>query len=280
MTDPFVGRTIGNFVLSRKVGEGGMGAVYLGEHNRISRRAAIKVLLPELASEPEVVARFLNEARASADIKHPHVIEISDFGELDDGTSYLVMEWLQGRSLADRMGAARVPVTQALHIGRQIAEALEAAHQRGVVHRDLKPDNVFLVERDGDADFVKVLDFGIAKILRGATELHTQTGAIMGTPGYMAPEQCRGEVVDPRADLYALGVILYEMLGGRLPFEAEGLGELPLFARANVEAAAARRGCCRMSARRWRSWCIGRWPRIRRRAGRRRACWARPSTRL
>jgi serine/threonine-protein kinase len=234
-----IGTTIGNYVVRDKIGEGGMGVVYVAEHPRIGRKVAIKVLLPEYSQNPDVVARFFTEARASSAIKNEHIIDIIDFGELADGSSYIIMEWLEGRPLTAVLGSeGKLSVERALHVARGIGRALAAAHGRGIVHRDLKPDNVFLVQRGDDPEFVKVLDFGIAKLLgpdtkdggAGAAKLasKTRTGAIIGTPMYMSPEQCRGVAVDERSDIYSLGVIGYQMLTGKVPFEAEGLGELLL----------------------------------------------------
>jgi serine/threonine-protein kinase len=228
-----IGTTIGNYVVKKKIGQGGMGAVYLAEHPRIHRQVAIKVLLPEVSKNAEVVQRFFTEARSSSEIHNEHIIDILDFGELPDGTSYIIMEWLDGQSLRETLRRqGKLPIPRALHITRGIAQALGAAHQAGIVHRDLKPDNIFLVRKGEDPDFVKVLDFGIAKLMGhhdgNANEIKTQTGALIGTPSYMSPEQCRGQPVDQRTDIYALGVLMYQMFTGRLPFLAEGLGELLL----------------------------------------------------
>jgi serine/threonine-protein kinase len=228
-----IGRTIGNYVVRTKIGEGGMGSVFAADHPRIGRRVAIKVLHPELGKNPEIVARFFTEARAANEIRNEHIIEILDFGELPDGISYFIMEWLEGRSLSKALEEMpQFPAARALHVARGIARALTAAHDKGIVHRDLKPDNVFLLNRGDDPDFVKVLDFGIAKLMAGdpLQGFKTQTGAIMGTPYYMSPEQCRGSTrdIDHRTDIYALGCILYQMVTGRLPFNADGLGELLL----------------------------------------------------
>ena len=229
-----IGTTIGNYVVKEKIGEGGMGVVYLAEHPRIGRQVAIKVLLPEYSQNPEVVARFFTEARASSAIKNEHIIDIIDFGELPDKSSYIIMEWLEGAPLTKVLQEGKMPVDRALHIARGMGRALAAAHSRGIVHRDLKPDNVFLVVRGDDHDFAKVLDFGIAKLLgnegAGAPQIasKTRTGAIIGTPMYMSPEQCRGVAVDERSDIYSFAVILYQMLCGKVPFESEGLGELLL----------------------------------------------------
>ena len=223
-----IGTAIGNYVVKSKLGEGGMGAVYLAEHERLGRRVAVKVLLPEMVRSKEIVARFFNEAKAATDIKNEHIVDVLDFGELGDGTSYIVMEWLEGQSLADLLRSGPVPVARTVHSARGIAKALGAAHARGIVHRDLKPDNVYLVTRDGDADFVKVLDFGIAKLTTNAGDVRTQAGAVMGTPLYMSPEQINGANVDQRTDIYAMGIIVYQMLTGSLPFETTTLTELLL----------------------------------------------------
>jgi eukaryotic-like serine/threonine-protein kinase len=197
------------------------------------KRMAIKVLHPEMIRLPEVVQRFENEAIAAAHIDSPHVVTATDFGKLADGSFYLALEFIEGKSLREVLAGGPLELGRALHIGRQIATALSRAHQLKIVHRDLKPENVMLVDRDGDTSFVKVLDFGIAKISLGevigeaqaAAEpgkpVLTQAGMVYGTPEYMAPEQALGQPVDSRADLYALGVMLYEMLTGRRPFEAD-----------------------------------------------------------
>lgn len=225
-----LGRSVGNYQLVSKIGEGGMGVVYLARHLTLGRPAAVKVLLPEMSANPDIVARFFNEARAATAARNPGIVEIFDFGFADERSAYIVMEYLEGESLAARVRRGRSTVTATLMIVRAIARALQAAHQLGIVHRDLKPDNVFLVP---DAELpsgerVKLLDFGIAKLASGITETsHTRTGTVMGTPTYMAPEQCRGAgSVDHRADLYALGCIAYQMLCGQPPFVAEGAGEI------------------------------------------------------
>jgi serine/threonine-protein kinase len=228
-----IGDTIGSYRILDKLGEGGMGAVYLAEHALIGRKAAIKVLLPALSGHQEIVNRFFNEARSTAQIKHAGLIDVYDFGYHTNGSAFIVMEFLEGESLATKLRRERKLGTALLcALGRQIAAALGAAHEKRIVHRDLKPDNVFLVP---DAEVacgirVKVLDFGIAK-LAGAGEaagsVKTRTGAVMGTPMYMAPEQCRGAgSVDARADIYSLGCMLFEMACGRTPFEREGIGEI------------------------------------------------------
>src|SRR3569623_1318945 len=227
-----IGRTIGNYIVRDKIGEGGMGVVFRAEHPHINRRVAIKVLHPGADRNPEVVHRFFNEARAATEIRNEHIVEVLDFGTLPEGMPYLVMEWLDGESLGSLLRTPRkLPLGRAALSMSGCARALRAAHGKGVVHRDLKPDNVFLVRRDGEPDLVKVLDFGIAKLLATGmpVQYQTQTGAIIGTPAYMSPEQCRGaKEIDYRTDVYALGVIGYQMLPGQLPFAAEALGALLL----------------------------------------------------
>jgi serine/threonine-protein kinase len=217
----------GRYRIEALVGSGGMGAVYRAEHVHMRKAVAVKVLHKEMTAFPEVVARFEREAVAAGRIEHLHVVSASDFGKLEDGSFYLVLEFIEGQSLAKLVSkeGALAPL-RALRITRQIVEALHAAHGVGIVHRDLKPDNVMLVERDDAPDFVKVLDFGIAKIkVEDSVEqpVLTQIGTVFGTPEYMSPEQARGELVDARADLYTVGVILYEMLAGSSPFKDDDL---------------------------------------------------------
>jgi len=224
------GATIGQYRVTGLIGQGGMGAVYAAEHALLGRPAAIKVLLPDLSQKQDVVMRFFNEARAATAIRHPGIIEIYDFGWTPDGAAFIVMEHLQGETLSRRSERARFRWQAALSVARQIAGALAAAHGKGIVHRDLKPDNIFMVldpEVPG-GERIKLLDFGIAK-LAGDTSTSvsmTKTGAVMGTPTYMAPEQCRGVAVDHRVDLYALGCIVFELCSGRPPFVGEGTGDV------------------------------------------------------
>jgi serine/threonine protein kinase len=222
----------GRYRIDALLGEGGMGRVYAGEHVLMRKRVAVKVLHRELTSVPEVVARFEREAMAAANIDHSNVAAATDFGKLDDGSVYLVLEYVEGESLRDLVAQGPFPPERAIRIARQIASALGAAHALDIVHRDLKPENVMLVTRAGDHDFVKVLDFGIAKVPMGEPKLTegkpiTRAGMVFGTPEYMAPEQALGQQVDGRADLYSLGVIFFEMLAGRRPFSsATGVGIL------------------------------------------------------
>jgi eukaryotic-like serine/threonine-protein kinase len=227
--DPMVGQVIGGrYRITGVLGEGGMGIVYAGEQpmGTTIRKVAIKTLHPHLSKDPSVLARFHRECGTVAQLEHPNTIKFFDFGATDDGTLYIVMEFVSGRPLNDviakegRLGAARV-----IHIMRQVCGALDEAHQQGIIHRDLKPDNLILTNRAGETDVVKVLDFGIA----GRTESTdaqkeqklTQQGMVLGTPPYMSPEQFTGKALDARSDIYSLAVVAYEMLSGKLPFDAE-----------------------------------------------------------
>ncbi len=227
--DPLVGQTLAErYRVERLLGTGGMGAVYRAEHVHMRKAVALKVLHREMTAVPEIVARFEREAVAAARIEHPNVAAATDFGRLEDGAFYLVLEYVEGKSLSRTLRDEGVfTPLRAVHVARQIAEALAVAHAVGVVHRDLKPDNVMLVGREHDPDFVKVLDFGIAKLNSDESSedqpVLTQAGAVFGTPEYMSPEQAKGEPVDTRSDLYTLGMILYEMLSGTTAFVAEEL---------------------------------------------------------
>lgn len=227
-----IGRKVGHYHITRPIGKGGMGQVYEAVHEEIERRAAIKLLLPQYTNDPEAAARFLNEARAVNIVQHPSLINIFEFGRLDDGTAYIVMEYLEGETLRHRLvrSGGRLG-SDAVRITRQIASALAAAHAKGIVHRDLKPANLMLVS-DSDVvggERVKVLDFGIAKLTENQApgQVETRTGTVLGSPSYMSPEQCRNVgKVDDRSDVYALGVILYEMIAGRQPFYSQSEAEI------------------------------------------------------
>ena len=214
----FTGRVIDSrYRVIRKIGEGGMGTVYAGEHVEIGKDVAIKILHPAYSTQQDLVERFRREARAASRIGHPHIIDVTDFGETEDGCAYFVMEHLDGIDLADVLShERRLAPERACKIATQICRALAAAHAAGVIHRDLKPENIFLVARDGQADFVKVLDFGIARSMGRARRL-TNPGVAMGTPEYMAPEQAEGGAVDQRSDIYSVGALIYEMVSGSPP---------------------------------------------------------------
>ena len=212
----------------KKLGEGGMGQVYLAEHVKMGRRSAIKVMNPSMVHDPDAVARFNREASNASRINHPNVCAIYDFGETPDGLIYLAMEFIEGEPLTDlleRDGA--LPLARAADIFRQSADALQVAHDLGIVHRDLKPDNIMLSRKKGGGDTVKVVDFGIAKAVGGddAGQKVTKTGLVIGTPEFMSPEQLSGDTLDGRSDLYSLALVFYRMLTGKLPFEATTVQE-------------------------------------------------------
>ena len=216
--DPFVGRTIaGRYLIEELLGSGGMGSVYRARHQIIGRDVALKFLEPSLVKNERQRKRFLGEARAANQINHEHIIDITDFGETEDGQVYLVMEYLEGCTLSQEIQAGPLAPRRALRIAIQVALGLARAHELGVVHRDIKPANIFLLQRKADADYVKILDFGVARIEHD-TRI-TGQGSIVGTPEYIAPEQIRSAVAQPSADLYSLGCVVFEMLTGRLPFE-------------------------------------------------------------
>ncbi len=223
--DAYVGWSIdGRYKVLSFIAEGGMGVVYKAQHTKIDRLVALKILRADFVKDREVTDRFLTEAKAASAIGNVRIVDVFDFGELPDGAAYLAMEYLDGDPLSVRIKkAAPFETDLVIHVAKQVAEALHAAHEAGIVHRDLKPDNVFLVEHDKDPNFVKILDFGIAKVAGGDNKL-TRAGTIFGTPHYMSPEQGSAAAVDRRSDLYALGVIMYEMVSGRVPFE----GDTPL----------------------------------------------------
>jgi serine/threonine-protein kinase len=226
--DSLVGAVLADrYEVVRRIGEGGMGAVYEARHTVIGKRVAVKVLLEKFVAKSDFVARLLQEARLASSIGHEHIVDVTDFGTTVDGRSFVVMEFLDGESLAElAMREAPLPIERSVGIARQVASALGAAHAKGIFHRDVKPENIYLVKR-ADVDFVKVVDFGISKAVKPAGDEGgegyrlTHTGLLLGTPLYMSPEQARGEEdLDHRVDIWALGVLLYECLTGEVPFRA------------------------------------------------------------
>ncbi len=224
--DPLLGQTLaGKYSIEKLIKHGGMGSVYLGKHVLMDKRVAIKVLRPSLALDNDVVARFSREAKAASRISHPHAVTVTDFGEDENGVVFLVMEYLDGRTLKEIIkNEGPMTLDRVVEIVRQVAGALDAAHEQGVVHRDLKSDNIMLSQTNG-GDWAKVLDFGIAKIQQpaGVRDIDiTAANLVIGTPQYMSPEQCsQSSPIDARSDIYSLGVIVYEMLAGRVPFTGE-----------------------------------------------------------
>jgi serine/threonine-protein kinase len=228
-TQDLVGQVLADrYHILKKLGEGGMGQVYLAEHVKMGRRSAIKVMNPSMVYDPEAVARFNREAANASRISDSHVCAIYDFGETPDGLIYLAMEFIEGEPLTELLRQeGALPVARAADIGIQVAAALQAAHDLGIVHRDLKPDNIMLTRSRDGADAVKVVDFGLAKAVggEGGGQKVTRTGLVVGTPEFMSPEQLSGDKLDGRSDVYSLGLVLFNMLTGTLPFPADSVQE-------------------------------------------------------
>ncbi len=225
--DPNIGRDLldGQFRILQKIGSGGMGAVYKALQPAMNRMVAVKILHPKLANRKDLVSRFRREARAMSHLSHPNTVKVYLYGELDDGSLYIVMEYLEGRNLNQVVRKeGPLSVERAIPVLIQVCGALQEAHLMGIVHRDLKPENIFLSQNGGLKDYPKVLDFGLAKVtereLRPGSIMLTQEGMVFGTPEFMSPEQAQGHTLDARSDIYSLAVILYEVLTGKLPFDA------------------------------------------------------------
>ncbi|MCS6857290.1 MAG: serine/threonine protein kinase [Sandaracinaceae bacterium] len=227
MRDPYIGREVaGQFRIVERIGSGGMGAVYKAEQPEMGRFVAIKILHSRYASRPDIVARFRREARAMSQLSHPNTARVFLYGQLEDGACYFVMEYLEGKNLAQCIRSeGPFPLERVVRIMGRVCEALDEAHRMGIIHRDLKPENIFLTTQGGIPDFPKVLDFGLAKVseqqLRPTSLVLTRQGMIFGTPEFMSPEQAKGENIDHRSDIYSLAVIAYELLTGKLPFDAK-----------------------------------------------------------
>ncbi|MFH1129905.1 MAG: serine/threonine-protein kinase, partial [Pseudomonadota bacterium] len=227
--DLLLGRKFGNYQLEEVLGVGGMGTVYRAIHPALGKQVAIKVLSPEMADDRTALGRLIDEARAAAAIGHENIVEIFDFGETEDGITYIAMELLIGETLDARLKSkGRLSPEQAVGMANQICGALGAAHCQGIIHRDIKPQNIFISKGPGGRDQVKVLDFGVAKLLDAAKRISpkTATGAVVGSPFYMSPEQANGEPLDGRSDLFSLAAVLYQALSGSLPFSGKTFTEV------------------------------------------------------
>lgn len=231
-----IGRTIGGYRITQRLGQGGMGIVYAARHEKLPKRAAVKILSTAVAQDSSQVARFFTEAKAISLLSHPGIVTLYDYGQMSDGTVYMLMELLTGQTLKERMERAPPSMAQALQIAREVALALAVVHRHEIVHRDLKPANIMLVPSAEGGERVKVVDFGIAKFVQ-SLESSSAPGTVLGTPAYMAPEQCEGNaVIGDRTDVYALGIVLYELLTGQYPYELKDRSWTALF-RAHREQA-------------------------------------------
>jgi serine/threonine protein kinase len=226
--DPFIGRDIlgGQFQVLQKIGSGGMGAVYKALQPAMNRMVGVKILHPKLANRKDLVSRFRREARAMSHLNHPNTTKVFLYGELEDGSLYIVMEFLEGKNLNQTVRSeGPFPMERALPILIQVCGALDEAHKSGIIHRDMKPENIFICQQQGMRDYPKVLDFGLAKVtereMRPGSLILTQEGMVFGTPEFMSPEQAQGKVLTPGSDIYSLAVILYEVLTGKLPFDSK-----------------------------------------------------------
>ncbi len=226
--DPYIGRSVlnGQFLIEQKIGSGGMGAVYRASQPALNRLVAVKILHPKLTNRKDLASRFRREARAMSHLSHENTVKVFLYGELEDGSLYIVMEFLDGKNLNQIVRKeGPLPYERAIPILVQVCGALHEAHSLGIIHRDLKPENIFLTNKDGRRDFAKVLDFGLAKVtereLRPGSIMLTQEGMVFGTPEFMSPEQAQGKKLDARSDIYSLATILYEVLTGKLPYDAK-----------------------------------------------------------